>query len=214
MRRAKHFALIGFLCALSLTPFLGMAAAGYAPLAPLPGSNGQVTPEGAKVTPSEYVINLIKIAIGAASGLAVLAIAYSGIKWMMSDVVTNKSDAVQGIKNALLGLLLAISAYLILYTINPTLTKPVILETLDGGASPSAPSVVWWCTWSLTSCGSCANGVSECTITKTSPPDCTGGFYPSSNRRTCTGGPGASCTQDDQCESGLICVAGYACGDP
>ena len=125
------------LYALFLAPFLAVAVAPtYAPLAPLPAANGQLQNT---VTPSGYVLNLIKIGIGVASGLAVLAIAYSGIKYMMSDVVTNKSDAVQGIKNALLGLLLAISSYLILYTINPKLTDLDILKSGGLDAPPGAP---------------------------------------------------------------------------
>src|SRR3989344_5264779 len=131
----KYFIFLSSLYALFLALFLAVAVAPtYAPLAPLPAANGQLQNT---VTPSGYVLNLIKIGIGVASGLAVLAIAYSGIKYMMSDVVTNKSDAVQGIKNALLGLLLAISSYLILYTINPDLTRPVILQQLDQSAAPA-----------------------------------------------------------------------------
>ena len=46
-----------------------------------------------------------------------MRIAYAGIKYMLSDVITQKSDAVQMIKNAVGGLLLALCAWLILYTI-------------------------------------------------------------------------------------------------
>ena len=203
MRSVKHIVLIGSLCVFALAPFLVAHAETktYTPLAPLPGSNGQIT-TGA-VNPSDYIINLIRIAIGVASGLAVLAIAYSGIKYMMSDVVTNKSDAVQGIKNALLGLLLALSAYLILYTINPKLTQLDILNTIDQQASA--------CTWTITNCGTCANGVHSCNIVGPSPVGCTGGGPAPTNPVSCKGAIGASCTQPSDCSSnfcdGLSCYA-------
>ena len=105
----------------------------YVPLAPITTSSGQ------PVTPSRYITDLFKIGIGVASGLAVLAIAYGGIRYMLSDVVTNKSNAIQLMKNALLGLGLALSAYLILYTISPTLTSLSILTTLDTSPPPAQP---------------------------------------------------------------------------
>src|SRR3989344_5784111 len=105
----------------------------YVPLAPITTSSGQ------PVTPSRYITDLFKIGIGVASGLAVLAIAYGGIRYMLSDVGTNKSNAIQLMKNALLGLGLALSAYLILYTISPTLTSLSILTTLDTSPPPAQP---------------------------------------------------------------------------
>src|SRR3989344_5536686 len=107
----------------------------YVPLAPITTSSGQ------PVTPSRYITDLFRIGIGVASGLAVLAIAYGGIRYMLSDVVTNKSNAIQLMKNALLGLGLALSAYLILYTISPNLTSLSLLQTLDTSPPPAPPPV-------------------------------------------------------------------------
>lgn len=105
----------------------------YVPLAPL-------TEEQTKkpVRPSTYIADLFKITIGIAAALAVLAIAYSGIKYMMSDVVTSKEDAKKGIQNALLGLLLAITSYLILYTISPDFTQISIIRQFDQTPAPAA----------------------------------------------------------------------------
>ncbi len=88
----------------------------YVPLAPITSA------PGASITPSSYIAELFKIGIGIAAALAVLAIAFNGIRYMMSDVVTNKSESIKGIKNALLGLLLALASFLVLNTINPDLT--------------------------------------------------------------------------------------------
>ncbi len=136
IKNAVHFSCMLLFVVFSFLPGVLSAAVQtqYAPLAPLPGANGQPVEN---TTPSLYIVSLFKLGIGVASGLAVLAIAYGGIKYMMSDVVTNKSDAIAGIKNALLGLLLAISSYLLLNTINPDLTK--LSPLLDTSPNPAAP---------------------------------------------------------------------------
>jgi hypothetical protein len=96
-----------------------------------------------KDTFNEYINLLYVTSISVAALLAVVKIVIAGAKYMLSDVVTNKSDAKKDIKGALLGLLLIIGAVIILNTINPALT--------DGGLnitkikrvplSISAPSV-------------------------------------------------------------------------
>jgi Type IV secretion system pilin len=108
--------VISLLVFLALGTITAMAApTEYYPLAPL--SQAQ------SVTSSTYIPHLFRLGIGIAGGLAVLAIAFGGIRYMLSDVVTTKSEAIQGIKNALLGLLLTIAAFLILRTINPDLVN-------------------------------------------------------------------------------------------
>src|SRR3989344_5651822 len=107
----------------------------YAPLAPLPGSDGQPV---LTTTPSLYITNAFKLGIGVAGALAVLAIAYNGIKYMLSDVITNKADAKKGIGNSLLGLVIALASFLILNTINPSLTNLTILNQLDTSRDPTA----------------------------------------------------------------------------
>ena len=113
------FTMLLMLAILTLGALTAKAADGtpYVPLAPLNTSPGQA------VESSTYIPNLFRFGIGIAGGLAVLAIAYGGIKYMLSDVVTSKSDAISGIKNALLGLLLVLAAFLILRTINPDLVN-------------------------------------------------------------------------------------------
>ena len=67
-------------------------------------------------------INLIYgLAISFAALLAVVKIVIAGVKWMLSDIVTDKSDAKKDIQGALLGLIVIISAVLIIYVINPTI---------------------------------------------------------------------------------------------
>ena len=71
---------------------------------------------------NEYINLLYKMSISIAALLAVVKIIIAGAKYMLSDVVTQKSDAKKDIKGALLGLLLIIGAVIILNTINPALT--------------------------------------------------------------------------------------------
>lgn len=122
----------------SVTFISHAATTQYVPLAPV----GNI-PANTPVPPSEYITTLFQIGIGVAAGLAVLAIAYGGIKWMLSDVVTSKSNAIELIKNALLGLLLALSCYLILNTISPSLTNLSLLTDpvtgLDIKPAPANP---------------------------------------------------------------------------
>jgi hypothetical protein len=74
----------------------------------------------------EYVNFLYALAISVAALIAVVKIIVAGMKYMMSEVVTTKGDAKKEITSSLLGLLLILGAYIILYTINPQLTNQTI----------------------------------------------------------------------------------------
>jgi hypothetical protein len=70
-----------------------------------------------------YLQGVIRITIGIAGVLAVVMMVICGIKMMMSGSVSGKSEAKECIWNAIFGLLIAIAAWAILYTINPELLK-------------------------------------------------------------------------------------------
>lgn len=111
----------------------------YTPLAPLPGEvdiNGKViiqTDPGCtkdasgKVTCTNpcpfgnYLNIMIKVIIGMAAVLAMVMITIGGIEYMTSELVSGKENGKETITNAILGLLIALGAYLILNTINPQL---------------------------------------------------------------------------------------------
>lgn len=71
---------------------------------------------------SDYINALYALSISVAALLAVIKIIIAGVKWMLSDIVTSKQEAKSDIWGATLGLLLVISAVLILGVINPQLT--------------------------------------------------------------------------------------------
>ena len=89
----------------------------YQPLVDLPRLDAD------QQSTEEYVNALYLLSITVAAFLAFVKILYGGIKWMFSDVVTSKESAKNDIKGALFGLLIVVSAVLILNTINTDLTN-------------------------------------------------------------------------------------------
>lgn len=67
----------------------------------------------------EYLNALYAISISIAALLAVIKIIIAGVKYMLSDVVTSKSAAIKDIQGALLGIIIIVMAWVILYVINP-----------------------------------------------------------------------------------------------
>jgi len=79
-----------------------------------------------------YIQALYRLAIGVAALLAVVKLILAGAKYILSDVITQKEDAKQDIRSAIIGLLIVLSAALILSTINPNLLNLRALDSLDG----------------------------------------------------------------------------------
>jgi hypothetical protein len=93
---------------------------------PLVGIPGITSTDG--LTFSEYVNALYILSISLAALIAVVKIIFAGVKYMFTDIVTQKGEALQDIRGTLFGLLIVISASLILSTINPALGD---LSTFD-----------------------------------------------------------------------------------
>jgi hypothetical protein len=68
-----------------------------------------------------YINSLYLLSISVAALLATIKLIIAGAKYMLSDVVTTQGEAKKEIQSSLLGLLLVISAVLILTIINPAL---------------------------------------------------------------------------------------------
>lgn len=120
----KKVFFIFVLCYLFSTASFVLAAEStdYTLLAPIPlqGLEGGDT---TTTKPGPYIEGIFILIIAIAGGLAVIKIIFGGIKYMSTDAFSGKSEAKDTIQNALWGLLLAISAWLILNTINENLTK-------------------------------------------------------------------------------------------
>ncbi len=107
----------------------------YTPLAPLPGvgTPGCVDAKGKPCIDTQYnkdtnpcpfgnYLNImIKIFLGLCAVLAVIMIVWGGIQYMTSELVSSKEEGKKSIINAILGLLLALGAFVILNTLNPNL---------------------------------------------------------------------------------------------
>jgi type IV secretory pathway VirB2 component (pilin) len=97
-------------------------AAGYQPLAPVP----DLTSFEAKSAPTDlgsYLQDLYKFLVGAAAALAVIMVIWGGVEYMTTDAIGHHEEGKQKIQNAVLGLLLALSSYIILKTVNADLLK-------------------------------------------------------------------------------------------
>jgi hypothetical protein len=80
--------------------------------------------KGSSPTLPEYIRGIYVYALSAGGVLAIGAIIFWGVVYTLSaSMITRKQDAIDGIKQALFGLLLLLGAYLILYTINPSLVN-------------------------------------------------------------------------------------------
>lgn len=68
-----------------------------------------------------YLDLIYKIGIGLAGVLALIMLFFGGIQYMSTDALTGKESGRDKMRNAILGLLLALGSYAILNTINPKL---------------------------------------------------------------------------------------------
>lgn len=100
----------------------GGSSNNYTLLAPLPGFNPVFDVNNNKNCPlHDYLNKAIKLIIGLIAVIAVVMIIMGGIEYMTSELVSGKANGMQMVNNALFGLLLALSSWLILNTINPRL---------------------------------------------------------------------------------------------
>lgn len=79
-----------------------------------------------------YLGGLFNFFLGLAALLAVVVISFGGIQYITTDAIQGKSDGKAKINQALLGLLLALAAFIILNTINPDLVN-LNLDPRDSG---------------------------------------------------------------------------------
>ena len=100
------------------TAYVWAAESNYILLEPLPNIVAAGTNE---TNLNTYLPGIFKTGIIVAAILAVLVLAYAGIQYMTTDSIPLKGSARQRITDAVLGLLLALGAYMFLFTINPKL---------------------------------------------------------------------------------------------
>jgi uncharacterized membrane protein YhaH (DUF805 family) len=120
MNKKRFWATCGIWTAIVVLLVLAGAAStasAYELSVPFPGQPTTVN------TPSEYIKTIYTFGIYAGAILAVLMIVVGGIQYTVSEVITNKQEATDRIKSAIIGLLLLSAAAAILYAINPELPE-------------------------------------------------------------------------------------------
>lgn len=91
----------------------------YVPLEPLPFLPNKYGPESGSI--GNYIGQGFKLLIGAGAVIAVAIIVLGALTYMFSDVAGNKKNALERIRNGMWGVVILLSSYLILFTINPEL---------------------------------------------------------------------------------------------
>lgn len=116
---------------LILIPVVSLAQF-YDPIVGVPG----VDPKNSDF--NVYINSIYALSIGLAALLAVIKIIIAGVKWMLTDVVTSKEEAKKDIKGALIGLLIILSAVLLISVIN----KDILDVNLTLKAQPTPTKFV------------------------------------------------------------------------
>ena len=123
----------------------------YKLLAPLPLLDATIDTKASEANPcpfGKYLNILIKLFFGICGVLAVVMIVMGGIQYMTSDLVSSKEAGKESIRNAILGLLLGLGAWLILNTINPDLLNsclnsiPPVEITIDEAVTDAGSGVL------------------------------------------------------------------------
>jgi len=139
---SKALALCSVLFFYFLFVSFAEAAGQYVPIVGIPGLTNQNT-----ASLPEYInrIYFFTITIGAMYG--VVKIAFAGVKYSMSDIITSKESAKEDIKGVLLGLAILLIPFIVLRTINPELTRLDVLSSvknkinlISGSARQSTPT--------------------------------------------------------------------------
>lgn len=86
-----------------------------------------------------YLNIIIRLFIGLCAVAAVVMIVIAGVEYSTAELISSKEAAKERIRNAILGLLLALGSYTILFTINPDLLNTDV--DIGGGTITSAGEV-------------------------------------------------------------------------
>jgi len=112
-----------------------------------PGGEGLSLGEqqASDVTPAKYISFIYMFMIGLVGIAGFASLVFYGIVWIYSGISEKKSEALEGIKNTFIGILLALSAFVILNTINPklvTLKDPKFVTFSAEDAKKNQPTQI------------------------------------------------------------------------
>jgi hypothetical protein len=139
--RLKKFLLYASTITLSFVAFAQTAhgavdvlGGDYVPLTPLPTSFFP------KYDLISYLRGLYRFSIAAAGVVAVVRIVYGGFLYVLSDSMGTKSEGKEVIQSALIGLILVLLSWLLLFTINPALVTFKLLILPENGLNVQTPA--------------------------------------------------------------------------
>ena len=165
MKKQKIF-LASLFSAILFLPILAMASFNYTPMEQIPGfaTSGEFC---------SYISAVYKFGIWAVGISAMLMIIIGGYMYMMSAGNTASTGKAKGvITDAIVGLILALTSYLLLYTINPNLLTCKIIGagtvSSGGGAAttPGQPTTGGGGGGKTCTDGKCANVAAACQANK------------------------------------------------
>jgi hypothetical protein len=111
----------------------------FKPIVPLPPNLIQTS----GMTLAGYLNAMFRISIMVGSGLAVIMVVMGGFQYILGEAISAKAKGRERIQGALVGLVLLLASYLILYVINPQILNLDILNSginNPGGSSPGGAS--------------------------------------------------------------------------
>ncbi len=130
MKKIFFFSL--FFLTIFLTTSTVFADSVYLPLAPIPGLTDGEGIGSSDKSLSTYFQNLYKFGVGVATALALFMVIYGGVEYVSTDAIGGKEEGKERIQNAIFGMILALSSYIILQTIDRSFTRSDIkMETLE-----------------------------------------------------------------------------------
>ncbi len=119
----------------------------YKPLAPLPNLTEPIDTASPNAL-GNYLNVIIKLVIGISAVLAVLMIIMGGLEYITSELPGAKGEGKKRITDAVVGLLIAMGAWIILYTINPKILNtvldidPTTIQFVEGPEIDGDPGVI------------------------------------------------------------------------
>jgi hypothetical protein len=132
MKRLLGVLFLAFVVLFSPTPALGQGDAGYILLAPLPGL--ETTAElnaGEDGAVANYFSIIYKIGVSLVLVIAVVMLVYGGIEYMTSDSIGGKGNGREIVSKAIIGIVLAVTSYALLYVIGGTDSVSVGFDELQ-----------------------------------------------------------------------------------
>lgn len=122
-RVSQGFSAVGTANNADRSTFCTGGSCTYVPLEPLPGLPKSYGPNNGQGSFANLIGNSFKLLIGAGALIAIIMIVLGALTYMFSDIVGNKKKALDRIRGAMWAIVLLVSSYLILFTINPDLVQ-------------------------------------------------------------------------------------------